>query len=445
MAGLTRRQLLGVGVAGLGAALLGGCASPALTRPGSAALKPATRAGEKITLTYWTWLKDMQQVADKWNRNNPDIHVTVVPIPQGNAGGYQKMYAALAAGGGPDLAQVELRTIPEFLLAGGLTNLADYGVDAHRHRYDPTLWGQVSYLDGVYGLPQDSGPMALYYHQPLFDRVGAGVPTTWDQWADIAVELRKTKTWIDCFSLSDAGPFVAYATQAGARWFTQGEGGWKINLLDEATLKTARFFDSALDRDLLITGYGPFSPPWSAAAARDQIASLTSASWADSILADVNGGAGKWRVAPMQRWGSRGFGSSALGGSTVAVLGHSRYPREALKFATWLTSSKEGIDGEIASGIGWSPTPDYIGAARTKPSAFFSGQTYNEDIMRPAAADQNPDWAWWPLTFQSFNILADEFRKKASGQSLVDGLRNAENQIITAMRNKGLSVERAAR
>ncbi|MFZ4841711.1 extracellular solute-binding protein [Mycetocola saprophilus] len=445
MVGLTRRQLLGYGVAGLSAALLAGCASPALTRPGAAALKPAARAGERVTLTYWTWLKDMQQVANMWNRDNPDIRVNVVPIPQGNSGGYQKMYAALAAGGGPDLAHVELRTIPEFLLAGGLTNLSDYGADTLSSRYDPTLWGQVSYLDGVYGIPQDSGPMALYYHRPLFDRVGADAPTTWDQWADIAVELRKAKAWIDCFSLSDAGPFAAFATQAGARWFTRGAGGWEINLLDEATLEVARFFDSALDRDLLITGYGAFSPPWSAAAAKDQIASLTSASWADSILADVHGGAGKWRVAPMQRWANRGFGSSALGGSTVAVLAHSEHPHEALRFATWLTSSREGIDAEIASGIGWSPTPDYIGAARTQPVPFFDGQNYNEEIMRPAAADQNPDWEWWPLTFQSYNILADEFRKKAGGQSLVDGLRNAENQIITAMKNKGLTITKAAR
>ncbi|RLP76915.1 extracellular solute-binding protein [Mycetocola tolaasinivorans] len=441
MVELTRRHLVALGFAGLGTALLSGCTTPGQLGRGGA-LNPSSP--EVVTLNYWTWLKDMQPVADIWNRNNPHIQVRVTPIPQGNNGGYQKMYAALAAGGGPDLGQVEYRNIPEFLLAGGLTNIADAGALALKPRYDPTLWQQVSFLDGVYALPQDSGPMALYYHRPLLESVGATPPKTWEEWAEIAVELRQKRAWMDCFSLSDAGPFISYATQAGARWVTPERDGWRVNLLDEPTLTVARFFDRALDRKLLLTEYGPFSPPWFAAAAADRIASVTSASWADAIIADIQGGAGKWGVAPMPRWGHTGYGSSALGGSTVGVLAHGKHPREAVEFAAWLTSERAGIDAEISRGIGWSPTPDYIGAARSKPAPFFGGQRYNEEIMIPAAADQNPDWSWWPITQQSFNILADEFRKKAAGQSLVDGLRSAERLIIRAMRNKGLTVHTGA-
>ena len=54
-----------------------------------------------------------------------DIQVEAVWIPGGNAGGYQKMYSAITAGGGPDIGQVELRQLPEFLLANGLVDLDD--------------------------------------------------------------------------------------------------------------------------------------------------------------------------------------------------------------------------------------------------------------------------------------------------------------------------------
>jgi len=77
------------------------------------------------------------------------------------------MYSALAAGGGPDMGQIEMRSIPEFILVNGLVDLARYGANDHAGRFDPTLWSQVSFTGGVYGVPQDSGPMGFYYQTEL--------------------------------------------------------------------------------------------------------------------------------------------------------------------------------------------------------------------------------------------------------------------------------------
>ena len=46
------------------------------------------------------------------------------------------------------------------------------------------------------------------------------------------------------------------------------------------------------------------------------------------------------------------------------------------------------------------------------------------------------------MTQQSFNILSDGFRKKASGTSLVDSIAASEQQIITVFKNKGLSIRK---
>jgi multiple sugar transport system substrate-binding protein len=443
MVSLTRRNLLGLGVTTGAAALLAGCASPDTVSVNKAPLiQPAS--GEKITLTYWAWLKDLQNVCDIWNAKHPNIEVNAVWIPGGNGGGYQKMHSALAAGGGPDLAQIEMRTIPEFMLSNGLVDLARYGAKDYADRFDKTLWGQVSYVDGVYGIPQDSGPMGMYYRPDLFTKVGAHVPATWDDWAASAAELRKAKIYIDCFPLADPSWFTAVATQAGAKWLAVDGDSWTINMTDDATINTARFFDKAIDKDLVTTAYGAYSTPWFAAAAADKIAGLVSASWGDALLEGVSGGKGKWRVAKMPTWRSGGYGSSYIGGSTAAVLANSRHPKEALEFAIWMQTSKEGIDALIKNcGIGWSPDRDYIGKQRQQPAAFFGGQNYNEDVFLPATQQQNPDWSWWPITQQSFNILADGFRKKAAGGTLVDAVAEAESNIITAFRNKGLSIRKA--
>ncbi|MFZ1285472.1 MAG: extracellular solute-binding protein [Candidatus Phosphoribacter sp.] len=443
MTRLTRRQLMTLGLGAATATTLAGCATPGMTSVNTAPTLPAAADGKPVTLTYWAWLKDLQAVADIWNAANPHVQVRTVWIPSSGQGGYQKLYTALAAGGGPDLAQIELRAIPEFMLVNGVVDLARYGASGDATTFDPTLWGQVSFSDGVYGIPQDSGPMATFYQTAAFEAVSAKPPTTWTEWAQVAVELRKNKVYIDCFSISDPSSFVAYATQAGAAWLKADTDGWVLNMTDEATLAVARFFDTAIDSDLVTTAFALYSPPWFAAAANGSLASVTDASWADALVEGVANGEGKWRVAPMPRWEHGGYGSSYRGGSTTAVLAHSAHPAEALAFATWLNGSHEGIDALIKqSGIGWSPIKDYIGADRTGASDFFQGQDYNTDVFLPASTEQNDKWQWWPITQQSLNILADEFRRKPSGQTLVDSVAKAEASILTAFRNKGLTIRK---
>jgi multiple sugar transport system substrate-binding protein len=438
----SRRQLLSGGLGALSLAALGACATPGTHSVNTAPVIPAA-SGQKIKLVYWAWLKDFQKVADIWNAQNPNVQVDVVWIPGGNSGGYPKMYSALAAGAGPDLAQIELRTLPEFMLVNGLVDLNRYGAGEFAHLYDPTLWGQVSFTGGVYGIPQDSGPMASFYQPAILDKVGAAPPRTWDEWYETAKELRRAGAYIDCFPLSDASLFAAYAGQAGAAWLKPEEDGWVINMTDDATMKAARFFDKAISEDAVQTAFNPFSPAWFASAAKGGIASVMTGSWGDALVQGVSGGSGKWKAAPMPAWGSGGFGSSYLGGSTAAVLAGSKHPREALEFAVWMTTSKEGIDAMIKySGIGWSPAKDFVGTARQQPSEFFSGQNYFQDVIVPASRAQNPDWSWWPITQQTFNILSDGFRKKAGGTSLPDAVAAAEQDVIEVFRNKGLTIRK---
>ncbi len=170
-----------------------------MRRPGStnvnkAPLVPAAAGSGTVQITYWAWLKDLQKVCDVWNAKNPRIQVTANWIPGGNAGGYQKMYSALAAGGGPDIGQVEFRQIPEFMLANGLVDLARYGAKDVQSKYDEAAWSQVQFVDGVYGIPQDTGPMGFYYQTAILEQAGGEPPTTWDEWRDLADKVRSTAT-----------------------------------------------------------------------------------------------------------------------------------------------------------------------------------------------------------------------------------------------------------
>jgi len=424
---------------------LAGC-TPAGRPPATSAVIPPIGPRESVTLTYWSWLEGLQDVCDIWNARNPRVQVRTAWIPGGTVGGYSKLHAALAAGGGPDIAQIEMLNLPEFILQGSLVDLAQYGAHDVSDRYDQAIWSQVQFLDGVYGIPQDSGPVGFYYRADRLEAVGAEPPRTWDEWAQIAKAIREddADSYLECVPSADGTPFISYCQQAGARWFEPQGDEWLVSMTDDATLSVARFFDRAIDDDLVDTRFDVFSPAWFAAAADGRIAAATAASWADRTIEGVRDGAGKWRVAPMQTWGDRGFGSSYLGGSTAAVMTSSAHPQEAFDFVTWMTTDPEAIDAQIEHcGIGWSTSRDHIGTSREKPSEFFSGQEYNREVFLPAASEQNTDWVWPPIMVRTLAMVADAFRAKLSaGVPLVDSIAAAERRTVQAFRDAGLDARR---
>ncbi|MFC7344731.1 ABC transporter substrate-binding protein [Saccharopolyspora griseoalba] len=440
MVGLSRRQVLG---AGLGLAGLTACGDISAREPQR--FIPPARPGQKVHLTYWSWLKDLQKVCDIWNERHPDVEVEAVWIPVGNAGGYQRLFSSLAAGGGPDLAQVELRQIPAFLLVDGMVDLSRYGARQHAREYDEAVWNQVVFDRGIYGLPQDSGPCGFFYRADVMREVGGAPPATWAEWAELARRYREADKYLEVFSLGDTSLFASLAAQAGARWFRVEDDGWVVDMTDEATTRVAEFFDAAIDDDLVDVSVDALSTGWVAAAASGRIGAVTNGSWADALLAEVGGTEGLWRVAPMPTWGPAGFGSAQNGGSSVSVLRNCEHPKEAVDFALWMTTTREGIDAMIEHcGIGWSPAAGYIGQSRREPSEFFGGQRYNQEVFAPAAQQQNERWIWSPTTQQTFNVLGDGFREKITGESsIVEACRVAQDETVAMLRNEGLKVRAA--
>ena len=138
-------------------------------------------------------------------------------------------------------------------------------------------------------------------------------------------------------------------------------------------------------------------------------------------------------------------GTASTGGSAAAILANSKHPAEALEFLTWMCTDPAGIDAMIEfSGIGWSPSADYIGEARQQPSEFFSGQNYNEEVMVPMAEGQNLEWTWAPLMQRVMDMIGNGMTAAINGETpLVDLLGQAQTEIVEIMQGSGLNAEEA--
>ena len=439
---LTRRTAL----AGTGAGVLAGLAACAPPNPGSVnALPPIPPSDGPVTITYWAWLKDLQKVADIFNAKQDRIRVETTWIPGGNTGGYAKILSAVSAGGGPDIAQVELRQVPEFALAGALVDLTRYDFGSQVDAFDPGALSQVKVGDSYWAVPQDTGPVATFYNREVLEgELGLKPPATWEDFRETAGTVSEAGKDLITLDPSDGSYLIAWIMQSGAVWFRPEGDGWIVDMTGEDSMRVAEYWDEILAEKIIGTGYGAFSTPWMAAAGEGNILATVSGSWSDALIESVPNGSGKWAAAPMPTW-SDGYASGAHGGSAAAVLSTSKHPTEALEFLTWMCTDPAGIDAMIEfSGIGWSPAKDYIGEIRQEPSEFFSGQNYNEEVIQPMAEGQNLEWTWAPLMQRAQDMIGDGMSTAVTGEiPLVDMLPQTQAKIVEIMRDMGLNAEEA--
>jgi multiple sugar transport system substrate-binding protein len=213
----SRGKLLLAVAAAAAALVLAACSSS--SSPSGGASAPAS--GGKVTLTFWSWVPGISKSVDLWNASHPNIHVNLSEVTSGAAGTYAKMFSALQAGNAPDLGQIEYATLPNFEHVGGLVDLSKYGVGSVKADFVPWTWSQVTQGSAVYAIPQDTGPMGLFYRSDLFKKYGLTVPTTWAQYLADAKKLHATNpnAYIAAFPANDAQWFAGLAWQAGAKWF----------------------------------------------------------------------------------------------------------------------------------------------------------------------------------------------------------------------------------
>ena len=98
-----------------------------------------------------------------FEKQYPEIDVTVENVGQG-LDHYSKVRTASQAGtGGPDVVQLEYQFISSFAQTGELLDLTPYGAADLASQYVPWVWKQVLSDDQVLAIPQDSGPMGNLY------------------------------------------------------------------------------------------------------------------------------------------------------------------------------------------------------------------------------------------------------------------------------------------
>ncbi|NED15477.1 sugar ABC transporter substrate-binding protein [Streptomyces sp. SID9124] len=396
------------------------------------------------TVTVWAWEPTLKQVAADFQKEHPKVKVKLVNAGTGNDQ-YKALQNAIAAKKGvPDVAQVEYYAMGQYALTKELTDLKKFGADKLADQFSPGPWNGIKASgDGLYGLPMDSGPMALFYNKKVFDKHGIKVPTTWDEYVAAARALHKAdpKAYITN-DTGDAGFTTSMLWQAGSRPYKVDGTKVHIDFSDAGASKYTSTWQKLLD-DKLVAPVTSWSDEWYKGLGDGTIATLAIGAWMPANLASgVKDAAGDWRVAPLPQWTAGDKASAENGGSALALPELGGHEALAYAFIEYANAGK-GVDTRVKGGA-FPATTAQLESASFQNTAFpyFGGQQANKIFAQSAAAVPD-DWSYLPYQVYANSIFNDTAGKAyVSGTTLADGLKAWQDASVKYGDEQGFTVEK---
>ena len=396
-----------------------------------------------VQLTFWGFNQQITEQADAFNKTHPNIHVTGLKQPSGPDQYYPKVLTAVKAGNAPDVALIEYQYIPTMVANQALVDLTKYGANDVKSQFDSTAWAQVMEGGAVYGYPQDTGPMGLFYNKDTFTKAGiANPPTTWDEFAADAAKIHAlgSKYYIVSFPPKSTGWIQALMWQAGAIWFSVDTkaNAWKVNINSAAAKQVADYWQGLLDKGLVAT-LDDFSNDWNAGLDKGTIASWPSAVWGQGVVKGNAADAKGWAVAPMPQWQAGTNQVGFWGGSAISVVNGAKHPKEAEEFVRWYLTNEASLQIGVKE-IGWFPSNI---TARTYPEVTSPDPYYNNQVVDSFFTNvtADPNWTWPPNLTAVNQMMGNDFAAAVANKTPLSGaLDQLQQQVVQDLKNQGINV-----
>nr|WP_296067435.1 extracellular solute-binding protein [uncultured Actinoplanes sp.] len=434
----THSRLRLAGVA-LTVAALAACSAPKDEGGGTTAASCAPASGP-VTLQYWNTVPGMDQVVALWNKKNPTIKVELKNVSNDQ---YGQIGNALKAGTAPELAQVGYDELANLRLQDAFVDAsACADAKAAKDKFVPWTWSQSSFGDtGVFAMPQDTGPMALFVRSDIFARHGIAIPKTWDEYAAAAQKLHAAdpKLTITFFDPNNAEWFNGLLWQNSAHMYRYAGDKWQVTVDSEQSRQVAAYWQDLIAKKLVRTDLANTSPPMYAAYEKNQVATYVGAAWAYGMFRDnLPKQAGKWTIVPMPTWGANPA-SGDWGGSTVAFMKGNKHLYESVKFNVWLNTDPEALALENKLG-GLYPAS----LAGLQLPALAQGVPYYNnqkifDVFADSSKNIDTSFTWGP-TQKTVNLaLQDAMAKATAGDgTLPDALKAAQDSALSSMKDQAI-------
>jgi multiple sugar transport system substrate-binding protein len=427
----------------------GGGGSGGSSNSGASSTKKVDMAAalkKPASITVWAWTPGTDEAVKAFEQKYPNIKVNLQNVGQGPPH-YRKLRTALKAGKGlPDVAQMEFQYIPSYTLTKSLLDLTPYLPSNFLSKYPEWIQKQINIGGATYGVPWDSGPLALIYRKDLLDKAGVKTPiVTWDDFAKAAVKYHQANpsSYLVNMPGAQTGQWLALFWQNGARPFTSDPSNFKVNLTDPKVKQVTDFWDK-LYQEGAISHDPDFVDAWYQGFAKGKYAGWLSAAWGPIFLQTyTKSSKGQWRAQPLPVWHAGDKTSANWGGSTLAVLKSSKNPAAATEFARFVLSDPK-LQQMWAYDRFLFPTLNSMlnnPAWQNKAYPFYGGQAVNK-VYAQMANEVDKNWQWPPI-FDYVATQGDDIKGKAvdQGKGATAALQPWQDAVVNYAKQQGLTVQ----
>lgn len=398
------------------------------------------------TLTFWSWVPNLQNEVNLFEKKYPKIQVKLVNTTGGSQH-YPKLRSALKAGKGvPDVAQIEYDYIPSFTQTKSLLDLTPYGAADLKDQYVQWVWNQVANSAGVWSIPQDSGPLGTLYRDDIFKKAGLdGAPKTWDDFATAAAAVKsKTGSYITDLPGNDMFQLISFFWQAGAKPFGyDGKKTVSIDLNSAKDQQVVSYWQDLINKDLVSTD-PDFTDAYYQGLAQNKYASWLVAAWGPIFLqGTVKSTSGLWRAGKIPQWSAGADVSGNWGGSSDAVMSTTKNPIAAYELAKFINNDSASTLA-LANDQFLFPTttttladPKFV----DQTSEFYGGQKVNE-FFAGVSKTVDPTFEWLPFMDYVNSSYADTLGKAiADHGDLKAALATWQSKVVDYAKQQGFTVK----
>ncbi|MET7464173.1 sugar ABC transporter substrate-binding protein [Nonomuraea sp. NPDC005501] len=439
---MRRRTFLTASAASAAALLLSACGADDSTSGEGDQAAPSPIAGDEnapATIVFWSWAENIQKVVDLWNSKNPTQQVKL----SGQAASDEliaKFLTAVKAGNAPDVLQAEYQSLPTLITNNALQDLTS-AIAPIKSSFPQGTWDLTSFGGATYAVPQDVGPMMLFYRADIFEKMGLKVPTTWEEFGALAETVRSKdpKRYLTTFSPGDAGWLAGFAQQAGANWWANENGSWKVAVNDPATQKMLGFWGQLVNSGAIL-GDPMYTPQWNSQMNDGTIIAWPSAVWGAGVLAGVAPSSkGKWRMAPLPQWSAGEQVTGFWGGSSTAISATSKQKPQAAKFARWISSDPEAL--KVLIEIGLYPSALAGQSMLDVAPDFMSEQADYYKSAAEIAKTARGFSSWGPNTNVTYGAFENLMPKAVRGKSDFAAVATqVQQQSVADLKKQGYQV-----
>ena len=372
-----------------------------------------------------------QHLVDEWN----DSHsVKINAIYQGAANDVlTKIKAAEMAGQElPDIAQLDATAGLDMLYSDSVVHIEDLGIDTSDIL--PVAYAAYDSMNGHIGVPFNSSSLLFYYNKTMFDKAGATVPGTLDEFIAEAAKIKEANGVTAFSGVPTTYELCTFlGAWQGGSFLTDrrnGHDGVSTEVLFDDNGSFVAFLDkwkALYDTGALENLTSGVSDAFCAGRTASMLASSSNLT---TVLQNV-GDRFEVAVAPVFGIDEEATGGSNVGGGCLVAFSDAEEVKEAISYFI-------GADAQLywAEHTGYMPISlEAIGSEGWKEFTE-ENPLFSVAIDQAVSSSENVTGLWIPSAYQVYYSFQSTIKDTLeNGLSAEDALTTMKNMIEESLRD----------